>query len=140
MTDISIPTQLQPLISDDRLATQVWWRFFNALVQRTAATVPYLVATGIAATGNSQDTAFPLTAEWSQVEVVEAGTGVVLNDMGVGFDSRIWNLGVNALNVYPPFGGAIDALGDDMPYVLGVGKSQVFSQMSAVSFRSLSLE
>jgi len=134
-----MPTPEQPLIQADGLPTWVWWRFWQGLFTRSAATIPYLVALGLTATGTTQGTALQLEAEWNEVTTVAANTGVALFAFGTGFDSRVWNAGANSLKVYPPIGCSIDGGAANAPYALAAGKAQVFSQLSATEWRSLQL-
>lgn len=128
-----------PLTGKDGLPTQVWWRFWFGLFTRNQSTIPYLVETGIAAAGATQATATPLTAEWNEISTTPVNSGVVLDSFGQGFNSTIFNAGANALNVYPPVGCTIDVLAINAAYSLAAGKSQIFSQLSATSFRSQQL-
>ncbi len=104
-----------------------------------AAFVPS-VATGLVATGTVQADALVLTDGWNEVATVAAGTGVVIPDLDTGIASKVWNNdAANALLVYPPVGGQIDALGVDIAYSLPFAKSQVFSQTAALQWFSTQL-
>ena len=136
---ISIPTPAQPIDEKGNLVAQVWWRFFQGLLNRTAATIPYLVGMGSTAAGTVQADALALQSEWNEITTVALNSGVLLNAFGAGFDSRVWNKGINALKIYPPVGCQIDALGVNNPYSLAAAKAQVFSQLSATQWQSLQL-
>lgn len=94
------------------------------------------VATGLAATGVAQEDALALIVNWNEITAVPVGSGVKLGALGVGQPSKIWNAGVNALLVYPPVGGQIDALGVNNPYNLAINKCQEFDQLAATAWRS----
>lgn len=133
---LSIPTAEQPLVDASFRPSQVWWRFFFGLLRRSAATIPYLTATGLTAAGTTQATALALSAEWNEITTVAASTGVKLFGFGEGLESTVWNAGANSLNVYPPIGMSIDGAAANSPYVLAAGNSRVFYQLSATAFRS----
>lgn len=139
---LSIPTPQQPLINfagKDGKPLQIWWRFWNGLYVRSQATVPALLATGLTAAGTTQATAFAMSAEWNEFTTVAANTGALLYNFGAGFASFVWNAGANALKVYPPVGGSIDAIATNGAYSLAAGKAQCFSQLTAIRWRSLQL-
>lgn len=70
-----------------------------------------LVATGISAAGTTQATATELKAEDSEVTTVASGAGVSLNKLlSPGEIQTVFNVGANALKVYPPTGMGINAL------------------------------
>lgn len=87
--------------------------------------VIYLASTtGITASGATQGTATALSATTLEhfVTTVAASTGVRLPTPAVaGAKYTIYNRGVNALNVYPAIGGAIDAGTVNAPVVIPVG-------------------
>jgi hypothetical protein len=134
-----MPTAAMPIVDQAGLPSQPWWRFFYGLYTRSAATIPYLVGSALTASGTTQADALALSAEWNEITSTPAGSGVALNSFGSGFESTVFNVGANALKVYPPIGCSIDALGANAAYSLASGKSQVFYQLSATQFRSLQL-
>ncbi len=98
------------------------------------------VATGLIATGTVQADALALVDGWNEIATVAAGTGVVIPDLGTGIASQVWNNdAADALLIYPPVGGQIDALGVNNPYSLPFAKSQVFSQTAALQWFSTQL-
>lgn len=104
-----------------------------------AGTTGNTVDTGLTATGTTQGTALALAKNWNEITTTVANSGVVLASLGAGQPSLVFNQGANALKVYPPVGGTIDALGVDVPYSLPTSKVQQFSQLTATSWRSLQL-
>ena len=78
-------------------------------------------ASGLTATGTTQGTAYEVTTAKSAFSTVAADTGAVLDDQAVAGDSQmICNGGANPLNVYPPSGAQINALGANQPMTLAV--------------------
>jgi hypothetical protein len=81
--------------------------------------------TSITATGATAGTARNLTKCFSLVTTVPAGTGVRAPSPGAqnisGQPVVVFNQGANTLNVYPPSGGQIDALGVDIPDTIAAG-------------------
>lgn len=128
-----------PIVKDDMTPTFPWWRFFQGLLNRTAASVPALVEDSITAAGTTQDTATALNSEWNYVSTTPANSGVLLYDFGSGVSSIVWNGGVNSLKVYPPVGASINGGSADAPYALAAGKTQLFFQLSPVDFRTVTL-
>lgn len=137
--NLSMPTPQQPLTGEegpDRV-TQVWWRFFFGLFNRNASTIPYLVESGITATGTTQADAYELSAEWNEVTTVPVNSGAILFEFGEGLETTVWNAGANPLKIYPPVGVQINALGVNNPFTMAAGTSRVFYQLSDVLFRTL---
>lgn len=136
---LAMPTREEPLQTGDGLASVIWWRFWFGLFRRSAATIPYTVSTGLTATGASQVDALQLDAEWNTVTTTPAGSGVILEAFGVGLTCQVINSGAHALEVYPPVGFNIDGGAPNIPYSLGPGKTQIFSQTTEVEFQSTQL-
>lgn len=143
-----VPTSLEPIstFGDKRVPTtveNVWYLFFQSLSSVLSNLVDgvlgFTTESGVEATGNSQATAFPVSTEWVQVSDTPAGSGILLLGFGPGVPCSVFNNGVNALDVYPPVGSGIDALGVNIPYSLAVGKMQVFSQVTETQFESMKL-
>jgi hypothetical protein len=133
---LSQPIQGLALVDKDGIVTQVWWRFFFGLFTRNASTVPYLVSTALTATGTTQADALALESEWNEITSTPANTGVRLSGFGVGLNSVVFNQGGGNLKIYPPVGGAIDALGTDNPFTLANNTVRDFYQLTATQFRS----
>ena len=73
---ISLPTSRQAITEEGQSVAQPWYRFFQALANRSAATVPYTVGTGLVAAGSSQADALVLNREWNEVTTTALNTGV----------------------------------------------------------------
>jgi hypothetical protein len=130
------PVATMPLVDEKGMVTQFWWRFFFGLFTRNASTVPFIVSTGLTATGTTQADALGLESEWNEVTSTPANTGVRLNGFGVGLNSIVFNQGGLNLKIYPPVGGAIDALGTNNPFTLANNTARDFYQLTATQFRS----
>ena len=87
--------------------------FWRALWNRTGQGngLQNQVAVSLTATGTTQATALGLTADWNLITVTPSNSGVVMPPLIGGQAILIANEGLNSLNVYPPSGSQIDALG-----------------------------
>lgn len=75
-------------------------------------------ANTLTATGNSQATGLPLPADVNRFTTVAASTATTLPAMNPGDSVIIFNGGANALSVFPPVGGAINAIAANSAYSL----------------------
>lgn len=95
-------------------------------------------ATALTATGATSGTALNLSSCFNQVTTVAAGTGVRLPASGAqnatGTPVVVFNRGANTLNVYPPGGGQIDALGADVPDTIASGGVARYYSTSATQY------
>ncbi len=80
------------------------------------AAIQGTTANTLTAAGSTQATALALPADINNVTTVAASTGVILPAMNPGDDVIVRNGGANALLIYPPVGGAINALGTNSGY------------------------
>lgn len=94
------------------------------------------VDTGLVATGTNQATALQLTAQWNEVDTVALNTGVLLSAYQAGQSQVIFNQGLNPVNVYPPPGAMINALGANIAFVLASGSRATFDFTSADQIRT----
>ena len=94
------------------------------------------VVTNLVATGANQATALQLSTQWSQVNTVASGTGVLLQLLQPGQNQTVYNGGANALSVYPSPGFNIDAIAANAPYSLGAGLKRTFDTWSGSQIRS----
>jgi hypothetical protein len=74
------------------------------------------VANSLTATGATQATALPLAGDINRFTTVAASTGALLPSMNPGDSIQVFNGGANALLVYPPVGGAVNALSTNTGY------------------------
>jgi hypothetical protein len=83
------------------------------------------VQTGVTATGTTQATAVPAYGDLVVVTTAAASTGVIMAGpaFGPGDTQTIINQGANAVLVYPPVGGTINALSANAGFSVGAGKS-----------------
>lgn len=83
-----------------------------------------LVESGITAAGSAQTDAYALTRAISNVTSTGTGTGVRLPaGLQAGDSLTVRNGGANALLVYPPTGGVINALSANAGYSVAAGKT-----------------
>lgn len=94
------------------------------------------VDSNLTATGANQATALQLSSQWNEITTTPAGTGVLLQALQTGQSQTVFNQGANALNVYPPPGGQIDALGVNVAYSLAPTLRHTFDFVSASQIRS----
>lgn len=81
-----------------------------------ASAINGTVADAQTATGNSQATALALPADITRFTTVAASAGTILPAMNPGDNVIIFNGGANALSVYPPTGGKINAVATNGAY------------------------
>lgn len=81
-----------------------------------AAALAGTVANTLTATGTTQATALALPADVNRFTTVGANSGTILPAMNPGDQVEIFNGGANALSVYPPVGGAINAVAANSAY------------------------
>lgn len=142
-----LPTSLENIgtVNDDRravLVADVWYKFFTSLSQlleNFANGVLVFSTQSGSASGTTQGTAAPITAEWFVSDPTPANSGARLRSVVPGSYTTVFNQGVNPLRVYPPTGGRIDGLAVNAPYVLAADKMQVFYQTSPVQWLSQQL-
>ncbi len=73
--------------------------------------------------------AFPIAAGTTQFSTVAATMACRLPP-SIGYTYYVWNLGANALSVFPWFGAQIDALGANTAYSLAAGTAATFRAVS----------
>jgi hypothetical protein len=135
-----MPTADMPLsFSPDQKPSQIWWRFWFALLNRTLQTVQATVNDSVIGAGTTQATATALESEWNVMKSTPANSGVVLDGFNVGVATTVFNLGGATVKIYPPSGMEIDALGANNPYSLANLKQQTFSQITDTLFLSTQL-
>ena len=137
----------RPLVDKQGILVRDGRDLVQALINRTGGGSggPNVVV-GIVAAGTSQANATLLTGDWNYVETVPSGTGVLIPALTVGADCIVFNADANPLNVYPSLVAAaqggpvqIDALGNNNPYSLSVGKTQWFRQIKPFLLKSMQL-
>lgn len=73
-------------------------------------------ANNLTATGNSQGTALSLPADICKFTTVAASTGAIIPPANPGDCGTVFNGGGNALSLYPPTGGKINAVATNSAY------------------------
>ena len=99
--------------------------------------VAYGVTASITAAGSTQGTAVALTRPINVVTTAAASTGVILPATVAGMRMIVVNNGANALAVYPPSGGAINAIATNGSYSLAVGARLEFIAASTTQWYTL---
>lgn len=74
------------------------------------------VANTLTALGTTQANALQIPADICKFTTVAAGTGAVLPASNPGDGGTVFNGGANALLLYPPVGGKVNALGTNAGY------------------------
>ena len=94
-------------------------------------------ATGLTATGSTQGTALALPADINAFTTVAASTGTILPSMNQGDSVVISNQGANALSVYPPVGGTINALSANTAFSQTAAKTAIYHCINATTYLAL---
>lgn len=92
------------------------------------------IATGIIAAGSTQGTATALTKEINVIGTVVSGQGVVLPTAVAGMVLIVNNTSVNAVNVFPATGAAINSLSSNSAYVHPSGASLQYYATSSTQW------
>lgn len=97
------------------------------------------IQSGLTATGTTQATALAVYGDNVIVSTTAAGTGVILAGpaFGPGDDVFVANQGANALLVYPPSGGQMNAAGVNVGFSVAAGKSALCRSAGAGQFYTL---
>lgn len=115
------------IVESDGTATNIFVYLVKALFDRSGmqAGIPFSVAAAVVAAGTTQATATVLAADFN--DVLTGAGGVALAQLQPAQTMVVFNgLGGN-LNVYPTGAGSINALAAHAPFVLGTGKTQIFT-------------
>lgn len=81
-----------------------------------AGAIQGTTANNLTATGAAQATALPLPADICKFTTVAASTGAIIPPANPGDSGTIFNAGANALSLYPPLGGKINAVATNGAY------------------------
>lgn len=73
-------------------------------------------ANSLTATGSTQATALSLPADINKFTTVAGSTGAIIPAANAGDSGTVFNGGANALLLYPPVGGIINALSTNAGY------------------------
>lgn len=95
------------------------------------------IAAALTATGTTQATALVLTKDLSVVTTAAAGSGVIMSAPGIGAQMLVLNRGANALLVYPPVNGVIDALAANAAFSIPTLTAKRFIQATATQWYSV---
>ena len=122
------PQGLAQVDGSGKLLTSLYY-LLQAIYKRTGnnSGVTWTVGSGLTATGVSQTLALQLNDDYNEV-TGGSGLGVMLHQLQPGQQQWVFNGNGGNINVYPIIGGGqIDALLVNAPYVLGNGKTQIFT-------------
>lgn len=135
----NFPERQQKFVNEQGILTGDGFYLLLALFNRTgkgSGIIPVVILP-LTATGIDQGSALQLVNDWNDVEAVPVNSGVVLLPLKPGQDQQVFNGDrANALNVYPPPGVQIDALGVNAPFVLAISKLRIFEFWSLTQIRS----
>lgn len=89
----------------------------------------------VTATGTTTADAYVLKAGMTQFTTVGAGTGarIPTTDLAPGDEFFVYNGGANALLVYPPTGGTVNAAGVDAGNSLAAGAGALYKMMTSLA-------
>ena len=137
-TGFNLPPPQEPFVDPKTgvLSNSGYQYLLSLLNAASSSQATATVAKGLEATGLNQATALQLTDQWNEVDTVPANSGVLLEVLNPGQSQTVFNGGVNNLNVYPPPGVQIDALGENEPYVLAPATRLSFETWSDGQIRS----
>lgn len=137
-TGFNLPPPQEPFVDPKTgILSYSGYQYLLSLLSAAASSLATATtALGLTATGTNQATALQLGAQWNEVDTVAMGTGVLLSPYQVGQSQTVFNGGAHALQVYPPPGLQIDALGDNEPYSLAAGSRIAFETWSDSQIRS----
>ena len=95
----------------------------------TAAMIGGDIQDNVTATGTTQATAAPIYGDNCIVTTTAAGTGVIFSGttLSSGDVLQVYNLGANALLVYPVLGSTINALAVNAGFSIPAGKAAFFT-------------
>lgn len=90
------------------------------------------IATGLTAAGTGQSDGYAITKQVSVFGTVALNSGATLPAAGdVGEAFMVHNGGANALSVYPPTGGSINAAATNAALSVAVGKSALLVRVTS---------
>lgn len=89
------------------------------------AAIQGTTANNLTATGATQGTALALPADICKITTAAASTGVLIPPANPGDSGTVFNGGANALLLYPPIGGKVNALGTNAGYSIATATPYV---------------
>lgn len=126
----NLPTPQTPFVDPaNGFLTNDGYKYLTGLINNLASAIPTAsLAPGLKATGTTHATALQLASQWNVVTVASAAAnGVLLSAYQSGQEQVVFNTSGVSINIYPPPGSQIDALGKNTAYSLGNGKMQIFN-------------
>lgn len=95
------------------------------------------VASGLTAAGNSQSTAYDLTAAISEFTTVAASSGAQIMATDPGDAVFVYNGGANALSVYGQTGESIQNGAANAAFSVAANKGALFIKVSTTRFAAI---
>lgn len=114
------------------------YQFLLSLLNAATNSVPTAsVDVGLTATGTNQATALQLNSQWNEIDTATLlGNGVLLAAYQPGQSQIVYNNALVTVNVYPPPGAQINALGINGAFGLAPGSRQSFDFFTANQIRA----
>lgn len=114
------------------------YQYFLGLINQLSNAWPIAsIATGLKAAGSTQATALALTEQWNEVDVASGGqNSVLLAPLQPGQSQTVFNNSGMTIDVFPPVGLQIDALGENAEFSLANGSRLTFDFTSTTQIRS----
>ena len=121
-----MPASTVRLTKHDGTPTTPFYYLLHSLFQRGGGNTGVINTSGatLSAAGASQADAPELVNDFN--EITDGTGGVRLKALQPGQQHRVFNGTAGNLNVYPATDGQINALGNNTPYVLPSGTTQIF--------------
>jgi hypothetical protein len=134
----NLPPPQEPFVEPARILSYTGYQYLLSLLQAAAALTPTAtIAPNVAATGNNQVTALQLTAQNNTVTSQKnGGTGVMLAALQPGQSQIVRNRLAVTLNVFPPPGAQIEALGINQLQTIASGSDLTFSFDTTTQIRT----
>ena len=95
------------------------------------------VASGLTATGSTQNDAYAITAATSEFTTVGSGSGAVLPTASPGDAVLVYNGGANPLKVYPPSGEKLNGQATNNPHILTVNTAIQFTKLTSTRWTGI---
>ena len=135
----NLPPPQSPFVDKSNL--NLSWTGYQFLLNLLNAATSSLAAstanTRLTATGNNQLNALQLNADWNEFDTVPVGSGALLSALQQGQTQVVFNDDpTNALLVYPPPGGTINALAANAGYSLAAQSKATFYFIMALEIKT----
>lgn len=95
------------------------------------------VASGLTATGTTQNDAYALTAAANEFTTVGSGSGAILPSASPGDSVLVYNGGANPLKIYPQSGEQLNGQPTNAPHVLSVNTAVMFCKLTSTRWTGI---